>query len=402
MTSTAASVSSQWRNPSDILSVLLIIGGDVIQKALAQLSGDSVVPVAFSFGWVAYSFTTLMSVVGDGRLMPPPDHLVKVINAANGNSRENRSWVLGRLLRDFESPLPANIGLHATVFQATEKEAGKPEKDGYWISGLVLMLIQLGIAAIPWGLYNDWGVFLVTACGTVLALLTGSLPQWRFEKWACRRDSKKTVILTGGNGTRHVMVIQGVGKGLDLEDLAAADSPRLRRWSKCRNRPTNLSDCNKHGTVQKDSDQKDIRMLGSLPVALQITQVLCVVLAALWIVFLITVAGLKDYAWFLLAIGGLGMIQNVVIAGASRKIGTTGIHLKKIKSFEQSKVMDTLMDLEIEHKGVGRSLLEEFFSGKLRPAEESWWNGSDKKTYDDERRQRNTTESPAVKEHETV
>ncbi|EEB99951.1 hypothetical protein MPER_00236, partial [Moniliophthora perniciosa FA553] len=60
-----------WKNPSDTLSILLIIGGDVVLKALAQLSGRKLVPVAFSFGWVAYSFNTLMSIFGDGRLMPP-------------------------------------------------------------------------------------------------------------------------------------------------------------------------------------------------------------------------------------------------------------------------------------------------------------------------------------------
>ncbi|KAI4239819.1 MAG: hypothetical protein LQ349_000066 [Xanthoria aureola] len=30
---------SQWRNPNDVLTILMIIGGDIVQKALAQLSG---------------------------------------------------------------------------------------------------------------------------------------------------------------------------------------------------------------------------------------------------------------------------------------------------------------------------------------------------------------------------
>ncbi len=32
-------LQSQWRNPTDILSLLLIIGGDVVQRAIAQLFG---------------------------------------------------------------------------------------------------------------------------------------------------------------------------------------------------------------------------------------------------------------------------------------------------------------------------------------------------------------------------
>lgn len=40
----------QWENPSDVFSVLLILGGDVVSRALAQLAGSRVTPVAFSFG----------------------------------------------------------------------------------------------------------------------------------------------------------------------------------------------------------------------------------------------------------------------------------------------------------------------------------------------------------------
>ena len=46
----ASSLSDQWRNPSDVFSVLLILGGDVIARALAQLAGSRFTPVAFSFG----------------------------------------------------------------------------------------------------------------------------------------------------------------------------------------------------------------------------------------------------------------------------------------------------------------------------------------------------------------
>src|SRR5436190_20883686 len=83
---------SQWSNPGDILSLLLLIGGDIVQKAIAQVVGVYVqpfkkgpriflTPVAFSFGWVAYSFNSLMSIVGDNQLMPDtPDHPAIVIN----------------------------------------------------------------------------------------------------------------------------------------------------------------------------------------------------------------------------------------------------------------------------------------------------------------------------------
>jgi hypothetical protein len=41
---------SQWIAPGDVYSVLLIVGGDVVARALAQLAGSGLTPVAFSFG----------------------------------------------------------------------------------------------------------------------------------------------------------------------------------------------------------------------------------------------------------------------------------------------------------------------------------------------------------------
>ena len=60
-------------------------------KALAQLAGGCAIlaPVAFSFGWVAYSFNSLISVVGDGRLMLQPDFPTKASNVESGYNREN-------------------------------------------------------------------------------------------------------------------------------------------------------------------------------------------------------------------------------------------------------------------------------------------------------------------------
>ena len=60
----ASVFKSQWSNPSDILSLLLLLGPEIVHRAIAQLSGNVVVPVAFSFGWVSYSLTALLAVIG--------------------------------------------------------------------------------------------------------------------------------------------------------------------------------------------------------------------------------------------------------------------------------------------------------------------------------------------------
>lgn len=41
---------AQWKHPSDVFSVLLLVGGDVVAAATAQLAGGWITPVAFSFG----------------------------------------------------------------------------------------------------------------------------------------------------------------------------------------------------------------------------------------------------------------------------------------------------------------------------------------------------------------
>lgn len=73
-TSVAAYVAAQWRNPSDTLSVLLLVGPEVIKNAIAQLAGRAITPVAFSFGWVAYGVAALVSSFGGTKPALPLDH----------------------------------------------------------------------------------------------------------------------------------------------------------------------------------------------------------------------------------------------------------------------------------------------------------------------------------------
>lgn len=43
-------IKAQWISPSGVFSVLLILGGDVITRAMAQVAGSGPSTVAFSFG----------------------------------------------------------------------------------------------------------------------------------------------------------------------------------------------------------------------------------------------------------------------------------------------------------------------------------------------------------------
>lgn len=232
----------------------------------------------------------------------------------------------------------------------------------------------MGISIIPWVLYGRWSVFLVTAAGTLLALLTGTLHQWNLEKWPGRRlnlpvelvknqnsqpgastlqvlarlDSantegnpdvergqvrppvapeisslssppqplqpkprlankkpkSKTVCLTRGNGHRHAMILIGSGSVWDLETLATATSE-------------------------------------SLPG----TPWYLVGLAILWICLLVSVSGMEYNTWYLLGIGGLGMLQNVYAAAAPRKPESLGLAMRPYA--ERPTIIGTNVDERI-------------------------------------------------------
>lgn len=315
--STAGNLRSQWSNPGDILSLLLLIGGDIIQKAIAQLVGYTIgpfgknnlsiglTPVAFSFGWVAYGFTSLLSAAGEKKLMPTADSPSIIVNCANAFPRINQSWALGRLLQDHEArhevdPTdPPNGQLPSTSPQGRAEsiridifELGLPSNpslDLVWWLGWATIIMQIFVASIPWILYKNWTVMMIALCGNLLALVTCALPQWRQEKWAGRTlDSENVTCLTRGNGHLHIMVFIGRKGSWNFETLATAASiPRPE------------------------------------------TPLISLILAVLWTCLLISVSGLRQHTWYLVSIGGIGMLQNIFAAGKSRDPSTSNFHMTK-------------------------------------------------------------------------
>ena len=305
---TQSELRAQWTNPGDILSVLLLIGGDIVQKAIAQLIGFEVqlygcrrpgastqpilaiplTPVAFSFGWVAFSFSQLLAAFGDRRLMPSPEKSAIVVNCANAFQRDNASWVLERLLRDHEIRNPvdsSSTSLRIDIFDL--EPLRRPAADVAWWLGWLTILTQSAIAIIPLVISNDWGTMMVVLSGTLLASMTCSLPQWKDEKWACQILEKDNVIcLTRGNGHKHIMVFIGRKGSPDLETQATAQGPSRRG-----------------------------------------TPILMAGLTTLWVCLLLSVSSLKNNAWYMVGIGGLGMLQNAYAAGIARGSNISGLQL---------------------------------------------------------------------------
>jgi len=197
-------------------------------------------------------------------------------------------------------------------------------------------LLQLVVAAIPYRLFGDWAILMITGCGIGLALATGLLPQWKKEKWACRTHSNDSYVLTRGNGAQNAIAILANGRGLNLEDLAT-------------------------GQNNMDSSTNIY------------TRAAILGLSTLWILLLITAAGLDENTWFLLAVGAIGILQNVFVAGSARRPENFGIPLEHVDVFGFTKVMQTLLAVEKKYPRLGRSMLDQFFPGKLTAAEIETW-----------------------------
>lgn len=110
---TNSRIREQRKNPSDILSVLLIIGPEVVSVALAQFYGSPFKPVAFSFGWVAHAYLFLLNTAGRLRLRPDADFsYILVYCATDPRDFENASWILGRILKRYELWMPRQAAEH--------------------------------------------------------------------------------------------------------------------------------------------------------------------------------------------------------------------------------------------------------------------------------------------------
>lgn len=393
--STVQQLSLQWSNPADVLSILLIIGGDIVQKALAQTSGGVITPVCFSFGWVAYSLMALVGVIGDGRLLPPPDYPAKVINLDSGYARENRNWVVGRLLRD-NGTIMSKVSLEDKAIriaiyaaQPRGKHSLRTAAGVAGVIGILVMVAQCVIAAVPIIVSNQWEIFLITAVGTLLALLAGALPQWRAEKLPQRQQSDKNVALTSGNGSRDIMVIMGCGNSIDLEELASSETPRSNRvWERIEwlSKPI-MED----GVPKQHSNKTPVRRtfaFWGIPIGFWLTLIMVSMQCIFWLALLISVAGIKSNTWYLLGVGLLGMFQNATVAGMSRGPERRCLPLELTETIITNRVMDGLMDLEVGYPKFGRTLRNEFFPGEIRDDERDWWAGNRQK-YDRKRVEEN-------------
>lgn len=209
--------------------------------------------------------------------------------------------------------------------------------DKVFMSGIATSILQLGIAAIPAGLYREWEILVITACGTLLAFSTGILHEWSqggTAKSRARRPREATYALLPGNAPRYIFIIRNEGTVFELADFAEIDNT---------------------GGVS--------------------AVVVSTLLLLLWTALLITVSGLKSHTWYIVAVGAVGMLQNTIVAGSPRSPAALGLHLEQqhITIFRGKRAMDLLKDVEEYSPGVGMALLPALFPGALRPDDRQYW-----------------------------
>ncbi|KAG8427873.1 hypothetical protein J3459_006281 [Metarhizium acridum] len=134
------------------------------------------------------------------------------------------------------------------------------------------------------------------------------------------------------------------------------------------------------------------------------TVLVTVISAILWTALLISASGLRQHSWFLVGVGGIGMVQNLYAVGSHRKAGTSSFHMTRrqprstivatrkqvddggesdddvsdpstdwlapLQKDEIAKVMGALIELEKDIPRAGLALLMAFFPGGLRYSRE--------------------------------
>jgi hypothetical protein len=163
------------------------------------------------------------------------------------------------------------------------------------------------------------------------------------------------------------------------------------RWEECGSKSQIFP---KSFHKQEGSTRRVAMEIRGVTVGFYITRCACILLAALWILLLVTIPGLEDHTWYFVLVGALGIFYNAVTAGLKIDPRERVVPLKCADTIWTWKVMDGSMDLEVSHKKCESHFCQNFSLGELRDDEKEWWNAEPerrKNTDYDKRRLREAT-----------
>lgn len=78
----------------------------------------------------------------------------------------------------------------------------------------------------------------------------------------------------------------------------------------------------------------------------------------------------------------MGILQNVFVAGWSRRPEAFGVPLDFVGVYGQTRVMNTLLEVEDRYPTLGRSMRDQFFPGRLKEDELRRWEELEKRAED--------------------
>ena len=301
---------------------LMLVGGEIVELAFAKSLGLS--PVPFSFGWLQYLTRKFCTTV-EGKSV---SNGTMLINVKSGYTRNNQSWILNQIFKDWQQRTPPRSSLNVEIFKVVKPSVYHtfPEVVAY---GTVLIQLWLSVSAALDGRRSATLPLVVLAIffNSIINALAGNLKD-RFGVQALHGKSK-AVILTPGNGSRHAMVItDDDGVGVDLEQLAMAVPPQSNRVAK---------------------------LTGTF-------------LTGFVVAFIFSMAP-PDRS--LVRAAFVGFLYNMWLAFQPASYGVDLDSVTTVAA-ENSKVFHILIKLEEERAGAGLSLVPIFFPGELREDEKLW------------------------------
>ncbi|MDI1490449.1 MAG: hypothetical protein OHK93_001652 [Ramalina farinacea] len=399
---TAKTIRLQWQSPSGILSILLIVAGDIVGEALDQLSGQTVSPVVFSFGWVSFAVSAFMTAIGVHQLLTPSKKNKpkdKAVNIKSGKVTENRSWVLDHILRDWDYWKP-----HEVRRDEEEKHRQWAEADGEMrprntSSGSSHDQNQMPkprarAEGDEEGVGEDEDVDDDAEYAQSLRIIffrSGpSHKQARPSKDRLWCSGVATAVLQHGiaaipcglDGYWAPLMIAFIGTILAFTTGALPQFGK-EKWD-CKRRSSKtvaLMRSNTEGSVSdilvvrgegKGLDLEEMAKGGRWHTQTlrkeQVTvwpwtRMATGTLAACWIVLLITAAGVKGNSWYLLGIGTLGLVQNAFVAGSPRTPAANGVHLEYEGLISEGSVKETLRACGERWPDIGRTLEKVVMNG---------------------------------------
>ncbi|BDD57974.1 hypothetical protein MAP00_003287 [Monascus purpureus] len=109
-----------------------------------------------------------------------------------------------------------------------------------------------------------------------------------------------------------------------------------------------------------------------------LTRIVSTLSAGLWLLLLTSVADMDNQTWYLLGIGLLGSVQNLVASAVSQSPSALGFHLELAETIRGNSVSEVLKTTEIKYPSVGASLMPIFFpnvssSMRVAPPDVPFW-----------------------------